>query len=113
MNHPAHPYSLPIRDRLLGQQPLGRAAQVGIVKLRPLYWPGTQNHIMETELLKILKKRDYVPLNIRELLHELHLPKSDQIRLQQVLRRLERSGKIARIKQGERYALPSEADLIP
>ena len=38
---------------------------------------------------------------------------SQQRELEHVLARLERSGQIARIKQGNRYALPLAADLVP
>src|SRR5436190_10921904 len=68
---------------------------------------------METEILKLLGQADYVPLSLNELLREFQLPRHKSRHLQQILNRLERSGKIARIKKGERYALPLEADLIP
>jgi ribonuclease R len=47
------------------------------------------------------------------LLSRLGLPRSAIGKLQHVLKRLERSGRIARVKQGNRYALPLEADLVP
>jgi len=41
------------------------------------------------------------------------LPQNKQRQLEHVLAQLERTGQIARIKQGKRYALPLEADLVP
>src|SRR5205085_549268 len=40
-------------------------------------------------------------------------PRNKQRIIERVLAQLERSGQIARIKQGNRYALPVDADLIP
>src|SRR5256885_11840290 len=68
---------------------------------------------MEEKILSLLSRPDYSPLNISELMRELGLPRNQQPKLERVLRQLERSGKIARIKKGGRYALPLEADLIP
>lgn len=67
---------------------------------------------MTDQILKLLKRRDYVPANVPELLRALKLQANQQQSLQKVLRTLERSGQIARIK-GNRYILPIEADLIP
>src|SRR4051812_25113513 len=67
---------------------------------------------MEDQILKLLGRRDYVPANVPELLRELRLAPNRQQELQQVLRRLEHTGRIARIK-GNRYIQPREADLIP
>src|SRR6266704_4900542 len=53
---------------------------------------------IESKLLRLAGQSDYVPLNVPEL--------------QRVLRELEQTGRIARIK-GNRYILPREADLIP
>ncbi len=64
------------------------------------------------KLISLLGKRDYIPLNVPELLHELGQPPNRQQELQRVLRDLEQAGRIARIK-GNRYIIPSEADLIP
>ena len=41
------------------------------------------------------------------------LRRSQQRELEHVLTRLERNGQIARIKEGNRYALPLAADLVP
>src|SRR5437660_10589170 len=69
--------------------------------------------LMEEKILKLLRRPDYTPLNFPELLRRLGLPAHQQRQLDEALRHLERSGQIARIKQGNRYALPIEADLIP
>jgi ribonuclease R len=67
---------------------------------------------MENQILKLLARDDYAPANVPELLHQLGWPRNRQQELQRELRRLEHSGRIARIK-GNRYILPQEADLIP
>ena len=64
------------------------------------------------KLLSLLGTADYIPLNVPELLRDLGLPPNRQQDLQRVLRDFEQAGRIARIK-GNRYILPSEADLIP
>src|ERR1051325_1879353 len=63
-------------------------------------------------LLGLLARKDYIPANVPELLRQLHLPPNRQQELQRVLRELEQSGRVARIK-GNRYIQPLEADLIP
>jgi ribonuclease R len=68
---------------------------------------------MEDQILSLLKRPDYKPLNGPELQTRLGLPRNKQRILERVLAQLERSGQIARIKQGNRYALPLDADLIP
>src|SRR5438128_9042800 len=68
---------------------------------------------MEQNILKLLRRPNYRPLNSRELLRQLGLPQNKQRQLEHVLAQLERTGQIARIKQGKRYALPLEADLVP
>ena len=67
---------------------------------------------MEEKILELLRRRDYVPLNVPELLTQLHLPANQQQELQRVLRALEQSGAVVRTK-GNRYIEPREADLIP
>lgn len=67
---------------------------------------------MEERLLKLLGRKDYVPANVPELLLALKEPRNQQQALQKVLKALEKSGQIARIK-GNRYIIPREADLIP
>ncbi|HZF02550.1 MAG TPA: ribonuclease R [Methylomirabilota bacterium] len=63
-------------------------------------------------LLALLARNDYMPANVPELLRQLHLSPHQQQELQRVLRELEQSGRVARIK-GNRYIQPVEADLIP
>src|SRR5690349_18709418 len=67
---------------------------------------------LEKKLLELLQRKDYGPLNVPELLKQLRLAPRQQQELQVFLRRLEQTGRIARIK-GNRYILPKEADLIP
>jgi ribonuclease R len=45
-------------------------------------------------------------------MRQLALPRQEQRSFERLLQRLERSGEIARIKKGNRFALPLEADLI-
>ena len=68
---------------------------------------------MEDRLLNLLRRRDYTPLNAPELRARLGLARNQQRPLEQVLAQMERRGQVARIKQGHRYALPIEADLVP
>jgi ribonuclease R len=67
---------------------------------------------MEEKILGLLGHKDYWPLNVPELLWELKLSPDQQQVLQKKLRVMVRGGQIARIK-GNRYILPTEADLIP
>src|SRR5882724_10900444 len=68
---------------------------------------------MENKILALLARPDYTPLSLPELLAKLGVQRNQQRQLAQTLARLERSGRIARIKQGNCYALPLEADLVP
>jgi ribonuclease R len=67
---------------------------------------------MKDQVIRLLGQKDYVPLNVPELLRRLRLPPHRQQELQSVLKRLEQTGEVARIK-GNRYIQPREADLIP
>lgn len=67
---------------------------------------------MEHQILNLLRQPDYTPLGVPELLAALHLPQKAHKTLQQTLSRLERAGQVARIKQGRRYALSRDADLL-
>jgi ribonuclease R len=67
---------------------------------------------MEQQILNLLRRPDYTPLGATELLTQLRLPAPRRRELEQVLARLERTGEVARIKQGNRYTLPSQADLV-
>jgi ribonuclease R len=67
---------------------------------------------MKEQIIRLLAQKDYVPANVPELLRLLRLSPKRQQELQAVLRQLEQSGAVARIK-GNRYVSPREADLIP
>lgn len=67
---------------------------------------------LENKLAGLIGRKDYVPLNVPELLRELRLPPNRQQELQGVLRGLEQTGQITRTK-GNRYIKSQEADLIP
>ncbi|MGA2030232.1 MAG: VacB/RNase II family 3'-5' exoribonuclease, partial [Verrucomicrobiota bacterium] len=67
---------------------------------------------MNDQIIQLLAQKDYVPANVPELLRLLRLAPNRQQQLQAVLRQLEQSGAVARIK-GNRYVSPREADLIP
>lgn len=67
---------------------------------------------MEEQILTLLRRRDYSPANVPELLRQLRLAPHRQQDLQEYLRALEQSGRIVRTK-GNRYILAQEADLVP
>ena len=67
---------------------------------------------MKDQIIRLLAQKDYVPANVPELLRLLRLPPHQQQALQAVLRQLEQSGDVARIK-GNCYVAPREADLVP
>lgn len=67
---------------------------------------------LEHKVTELIGRKDYLPLNVPELLRALRLPPNRQQDLQRILRQLEQGGSIARIK-GNRYIQPLEADLIP
>jgi ribonuclease R len=67
---------------------------------------------LSESLFSLMAREDYVPANVPELLRALRLPPNRQQDLQRVLRELEQTGRIARIK-GNRYIQSREADLIP
>lgn len=68
---------------------------------------------MEEKIIEFLGRPGYAPLGVSELMQALRVPQRQLRVLKQTLEHLERSGRIARIKRGNRYALPLEADLIP
>jgi len=68
---------------------------------------------LEKRIIELLRRPDYTPLNSHELAQRLGLDRGAQRNLQGTLARMERAGQIARLKQGNRYGLPLEADLIP
>ena len=67
---------------------------------------------MEEKILRLMGRKRYLPSNIPEFLKQLRLESSQQQELQSILKELERTGQVARIK-GNRYILPREADLVP
>ncbi len=66
---------------------------------------------MEDIILKLLQKRKNVPANLDQLAPMLSLPEDQQPVLRGCLKRLERTGRITRVK-GFRFALAPDADLI-
>ena len=63
------------------------------------------------KILRLLGSKDYRPLDKIEIARKLHLTGSDRVTSRKLLRELERSGEIARIRKN-RYVLPAEADLV-
>jgi ribonuclease R len=59
----------------------------------------------------LLTRKDYRPLDKIDIAHKLGLTGGERITLRKILRELERSGEIARIRKN-RYVLPAEADLV-
>jgi len=67
---------------------------------------------MKDQIIRLLQQKDYVPLGAENLQRHLRVPPEREPEFQRTLRKLERDGEIACIK-GARYALASDADLIP
>jgi ribonuclease R len=63
------------------------------------------------QVLALLARKDYRPLNKVDIGRKLDLTASERVALRKILRELERAGEIARIRKN-RYVLPAEADLI-
>src|SRR5215472_7734040 len=63
------------------------------------------------QLLALLSRKDYRPLNKIEIARKLGVSGGARIALRRTLRELERAGEIARIRK-DRYVLPAEADLV-
>src|SRR5213595_3945116 len=63
------------------------------------------------QVLALLARKDYRPLDKTDIARELGLAASERVALRKTLRQLERAGAIARIRKN-RYVLPAEADLI-
>src|SRR2546421_13025128 len=63
------------------------------------------------QVLALLARKDYRPLNKVDMARELRLAASERVVLRKTLRELERAGEIARIRKN-RYVLPAEADLV-
>src|SRR5213596_4340514 len=62
------------------------------------------------QILGLLRRKDYRPLNKIDIARKLGLTGTERVALRKMLRELERSGEIARIRKN-RYVLPTEADL--
>jgi ribonuclease R len=67
---------------------------------------------MRDQIIRLLEQKDYVPLSAENLSRHLRVTPEQEPEFQRTLRKLERDGEIACIK-GARYALASDADLIP
>ncbi|MGC2351848.1 MAG: ribonuclease R [Candidatus Udaeobacter sp.] len=63
------------------------------------------------QVLALLERKDYRPLNNIDIARELGLTGTQRNALRRTLRELERAGAIARIRKN-RYVLPAEADLV-
>ena len=63
------------------------------------------------QVLALLARKDYRPLNKVDMARELRLAASERVVLRKTLRQLERAGEIARIRKNQ-YVLPAEADLV-
>jgi len=63
------------------------------------------------KILALLARKDYRPLDKINIARQLVLTGSNRVALRKILRELERSGEIARIRKN-RYVLPAEADLV-
>lgn len=67
---------------------------------------------MESRILNLLGRKDYVPASSPDLRSALRLSPDKRKQLQRTLKSLEQSGQIARIK-GDRWVIPTDADLVP
>jgi len=63
------------------------------------------------KVLALLSAKSYRPLDKIDIARELNLAGPERIALRKILRELERTGEIARIRK-DRYVLPAEADLV-
>ena len=63
------------------------------------------------QLLALLSRKDYRPLNKIEIARQLGVSGRARVAFRRTLRDLERAGEIARIRK-DRYVLPGEADLV-
>ena len=67
---------------------------------------------MKDQIIRLLEEKNYVPLSAENLSRHLRVTPEHEPEFQRTLRKLERDGEIVQIK-GARYALASDADLIP
>src|SRR5215831_5466771 len=68
---------------------------------------------LERQIIDLLGRSDYTPLNVSELSLRLGVPQEKRREFEQMLARMERAGEIARLKRGNRFGLPLAADLVP
>ena len=68
---------------------------------------------LEQRIIELLRQPDYTPLNSHELARRLGLGEAARRNLERTLQEMERRGQVARLKQGNRFGLPLEADLVP
>jgi ribonuclease R len=66
---------------------------------------------MREQILALLSRKDYRPLNKIEIARKLGVSGRARVAFRRTLRDLERAGEIARIRK-DRYVLPAEADLV-
>jgi ribonuclease R len=66
---------------------------------------------IQEQILALLARKDYRPLDKSDIAREFELKRSQRVALRNILRELERAGKIARIRKN-RYVLPAEVDLV-
>ena len=71
----------------------------------------SDNQQLREQILRLLSAPKYRPLDKAELASALGRKSGVRMGLNEVLRQLEQSGEIARIRKN-RYVLPSEADLV-
>src|SRR5215217_3879471 len=71
----------------------------------------TNGRKIREQLLALLARKDYRPLDKIDIARKLGLAGLERVALRKTLRELERTGEIARVRKS-RYVLPVEADLI-
>src|SRR5437868_8866417 len=71
----------------------------------------TNGRNIREDLLALLARKDYRPLNKIDIARSLGLAAAERVALRKTLRELERTGEIARVRKN-RYVLPVEADLV-
>jgi ribonuclease R len=71
----------------------------------------TNGRNIREQILSLLARKDYRPLNRVDIARKLGLSSAGRVALRKNLRELERAGEIARIRKN-RYVLPAEADLV-
>ena len=66
---------------------------------------------LREKILTLLSSQDYQPLDKIDMSRELRVAGNERVALRKILRELERTGEIARIRKN-RYVLPPTADLV-